>query len=133
MVLNFSQWCSGDNLILRYCWFNSFFFFIAKGKHPFSWTCSFYCCLVLKRFEPWKLLSSLPSEDWLLINWLLIKNVYSNMSISVGVVSHHGRRVVNIFESSHKNQCFDFMDLFLILAKPLNSLFRSKSWFCVFL
>ena len=36
--------------------------------------CSFYCRL-MKEVEPWKWLSDLPSEAWLLVDWWLIKKL----------------------------------------------------------
>ena len=49
-----------DNWILMHCRFNSYFTLITKEKLLFSLFCSFYCCLQ-KEFEPWKVLSNLPS------------------------------------------------------------------------
>ena len=48
---------------LLYCWPNSCFVFIIKEK------------LSERGVEPWKLLSNLPFEGYLLISWLLIKKV----------------------------------------------------------
>ena len=46
MILKFSQKCFWDSWILVYCWFDSYFMFIAKEKLHFSLICNFYCCLV---------------------------------------------------------------------------------------
>ena len=60
-----------------YCCFNSYFTFTAKEKLHFLLICSFYFFAQWMRVEPCKLLSNLPSEVWLLINRLLIKNKFS--------------------------------------------------------
>ena len=60
-------------LIVVYCWFNSYFTFIAEAKLHFSLVCSFYCCFVkngwalkaAKDFVIWELQSRTKSYETL--------------------------------------------------------------------
>ena len=46
VILKFSQKSFWDSWILVYCQFKNYFTVFTKKKLYFSWTCSFYCCLV---------------------------------------------------------------------------------------
>ena len=101
VILEFSQLCFRDSLILVYCRFNSYFMFITKEKLHLSLTFSFYCCL-LKEAWALKVASQLAVRGLVAYKPVAYKKLYSDMPISVRVASYHGQRSVSIFENLHR-------------------------------